>query len=76
MLHVMEQELPSAPDTAKVDNMELQEIMEKATKSMENLIVQSEELPHGKLELHKVLGLDKQLRSIRGSLKVETTKKV
>ena len=26
--------------------------------------------------MHKLLGLDKQLRSIRGSLKVETVKKV
>ena len=64
----MEEELPSASDIAKTDDIELQEI----SKSMEDLIAQGQEM----LPMHKLLGLDKQLRGIRGSLKVEVAKKV
>ena len=39
----MEEELPSAFDVAKADDIELQEIMKNTTKSMENLIVQLED---------------------------------
>ena len=56
-------------DIAKADDIELQEIMENALRSTENLNQQLEDedlLP----------GLDKQLRSIRGLLKVEVAKKV
>ena len=70
----MEEELPSAPDIAKADEIELQEIIQSAAKSTEDLIPQfegQEMLPMGEL-----LGLDKQFRSIRGSLKVEVAKKV
>ena len=40
MLNRVEQELPSASDIAKADDIELQEIMENAAKSKENLIAQ------------------------------------
>ena len=48
--------------------------MENATKSMEDLMTQFE--GQETLPMHKLLGLDKQLRSIRGSLKVEVAKKI
>ena len=70
----MEEELPSAYDVAKADDIELQEITENATKSTEDLIAQfkgQETLP-----MCELLGVGKQLRSIRGSLKVEVAKKV
>ena len=67
MLNRME-ELPSASDIAKADDIELQEIV----KSMEDLIAQGQEM----LPMHELLELDKQLRGIRGSLKVEVAKKV
>ena len=73
--------LPSTSDIAKADDIELQEIMENITKSTENLISQ---MKHNQSQmddlfkylLRELLGLDKQLRSIRGSLKVEVAKKV
>ena len=49
--------LPSTSDVAKADDIELQEI----AKSMEDLITKGQEM----LPMHKLLGLDKQLRSIR-----------
>ena len=70
MLNRVEGELPSASDIAKADDIELQEIV----KSIEDLITQfkgQETLP-----MSELLGLDKQLRSIRGSLNVEVAKKV
>ena len=42
MLNRVEDELPSASDIAKVNDIELQEIMENAVKSMEDLIAQFE----------------------------------
>ena len=74
MLNKVKEELPSASDVDKADDIELQEIMENASRSMEDLISQmpqTDEYP-----LLDLLGLDKQLRSIRGSLKVEVAKKV
>ena len=75
MLNRVEEELPSVSDVAKADDdIELQEITENAMKSTEDLITQfkgQETLP-----TRELLGLDKQLRSIRGSLKVEVAKKV
>ena len=50
--------------------------MESATKSKENLFVQLEEESSNDLPIWKLLGLDKQVRSIRGSLQVEVAKKV
>ena len=78
----MEEELPSMSDIAKADDTELQEIMENAAISMENLITQLDDQTHplGDLLEHPLcepnLGLDKELRSIRDLLEVETAKKV
>ena len=74
ILNEAEEKLPSAPDIDKVDEIELQEITENATKSTEDLITQfkGEEM----LPMRELLGLDKQLRGIRDSLKVEMAKKV
>ena len=74
-LNKAEEEMPCTTDVAKANDIELQEITENAARSMENLIEQlkvefSEDLP-----MQELLGLDKQLRSIRGSLKVEVAQK-
>ena len=73
MLNRMERELPSMSDLAKVDDIELPEITENASRSTENLI---EQLEGEDLPMRELLGLDKQLRSNRGSLEVEVAKKV
>ena len=69
-------ELPSSSEIAKADTRELEEI----AKSTEDLISQinNQTQTNDSLEypLQELLGLDKQLRSIRGSLKVEVAKKV
>ena len=69
-------EMPSSSDIAKADDIELEEI----AKSMEDLIFrinnQSQTDDLFEYPLRNLLGLDKQLRSIRGSLKVEVAKKV
>ena len=72
-----QRELRSTFDVNEVDDIELQEIV----KSMENLISQmsqTDNLFEGEetLPMRELPGLDKQLRSIRGSLKVEVAKKV
>ena len=73
--------LCSASDITKVDDIELQEIAEKASKSTEDIISQIKDIQTDTDELFEhplseLLGLDKQIRSIRGSLKVEVAKKV
>ena len=78
VLDLMEKqaELPSSSEIASTDEIELEEIV----KSTEDLIFkinnqsQTDELFEH--PLRELLGLDKQLRSIRGSLKVEVAKKV
>ena len=69
-------QLPSSSEIAKADTIELEEI----AKSTEDLISQINEQTQTDdlLEylLRKLLGMDKQLRSIRGSLKVEVVKMV
>ena len=68
--------LPSSSEIAKADTIELEEI----AKSTEDLISQINEQTQTddllEYPLRELLGLDKQLRSIRGSLKVEVAKKV
>ena len=60
-------DLPSASDITKANDIELQEITEKATKSMEDLISQMKN-DHSQTDdlfeypLRELLGLDKQLR--------------
>ena len=72
----MEEELPSTSDAAKAGDIELQEIMENAARSMENLIKQLEGESSEDLPMRELLVLDKQLRSVRGLLKLEMAKKV
>ena len=81
MLNKATEELLSESNITWVDDIELQEIVGKATKSMEDLIShlndqQSQTDDLLEYPLRELLGLDKQLRSIRGSLKVEVVKKV
>ena len=78
VLDLMEKqaELPSIHEIAGTDEIELEEL----AKSSEDLIFQinSQSQTDELFEhpLRKLLGLDKQLRTIRGSLKVEVAKKV
>ena len=77
MLNKVEEEIPSASDVNKAGDIELQEIV----KSMEDLIFQIKDVQTDTDDLfehplRELLGLDAQLRSIRGSLKVEVAKKV
>ena len=77
MLNKAAEELPSASDITKADDIELQEIVEKAL----DLIFQIKDVQTDTDDLfehplRELLGLDAQLRSIRGSLKVEVAKKV
>ena len=74
MLERVEEELPSMSNVAKVDDIELQGIMENTVKSTEVLIVQFE--GQEMLPMCELLGLGKQLRRIRGSINVEMAKKV
>ena len=77
MLNKVEEEIPSASDIDKAGDIELQEI----AKSTEDLIFQIKDVQTDTDDLfehplQELLGLDSQLRSIRGSLKVEVAKKV
>ena len=71
------EELRSESDITGVDDIELQEIAEKASgiiSQIKDIQTDAEDL--FKHPLRELLGLDKQLRSIRGALKVEVAKKV
>ena len=60
-----------------MDDIELQEIAEKALGIISQIEdVQTDMDDLFEHPLHDLLGLDKQLRSIRGSLKVEVAEKV
>ena len=77
MLNKAAEELPSESDITKADDIELQEIAEKNIRY--NFSDQRRpDRYRGFIEhpIRELLGLDKQLRSIRGSLKVEVAKKV
>ena len=75
MLNKAAEELPSESDITRAD--ELQEIAEKALGIISQIKdVQTDTEDLFKHPLPELLGLDKQLRSIRGSLKVEVAKKV
>ena len=77
MLNKAAEELASESDITGVDDIELQEIEGKASgiiSQIKDIQTDTEDLfehPLGEL-----LGLDKQLRSIRGSLKVEVAKEL
>ena len=68
--------MPSTFDVTKADDIELQEIMENAVRSTENLIEQLQGESSEDLPMRELLGLDEQLKNIQGSLKVEMAKKV
>ena len=77
MLNKAAEELPSESDITRADDIELQEIAEKASGIISQIKdVQTDREDLFKHPLRELLGLDKQLRSIRGSLKVEVAKKV
>ena len=73
MLNKTAEELPSTSGIDKADETELQEIV-KSTENLTSQLTQADE-PF-EYPLRELLGLDKQLTSIRGSLKVEEAKKV
>ena len=77
MLNKAAEELPSECDITKADDIELQEIVEKALgiiSQIKDVQTDTEDLFEN--PLCEFLGLDKQLRTIRGSLKVQVAKKV
>ena len=77
MLNKAAEELPSESDITKADDIELQEIAENASGIMSQIKdVQTDTEDLFEHPLRELLGLDKQLRSIRGSLKLEVAKKV
>ena len=77
MLNKAAEELPSESDITRVDDIELQEIAEKALGIISQIKdVQTDTDDLFEHPLHELLGLDKQLRSIRGSPKVEVAKKL
>ena len=77
MLNKAAEELPSESDITKVDYIELQEIAGKASGIISQIRdVQTDTEDLFENPLRELLGLNKQLRSIRSSLKVEVAKKV
>ena len=77
MLNKAVEELPSESDITGADDIELQEIAEKASGIISQIkYVQTDTDDLFEHPLRELLGLDKQLRSIRGSLKVEVAKKI
>ena len=77
MLNKAAEELPSESDITGTDDIELQEIAEKALDiifQIKDIQTDTEDLFEH--PLHELLGLDAQLRSIRGSLKVEVAKRL
>ena len=77
MLNKAAEELPSEFDITKADDIELQEIVKKASGIISEIRdVQTDTEDLFEHPLRELLGLDKQLRTIRGSLKVEVAKKV
>ena len=77
MLNKAAKELPSESDIIRADDIELQEIVEKASGIISQIKdVQTDTEDLFEHPLRELLGLDKQLRSIRGSLKVEVAKRL
>ena len=75
MLNKAAEELPSASDITRVDDIELQEIAEKASDIISQIKdIQTDTDDLFEHPLRELLGLDKQCRTIRGSLKVEVAK--
>ena len=66
----------SASEIAKADTIELEEIAKSTEDLISQINNQSQTDELFEHPLRELLGLDSQLRSIRGSLKVEVAKKV
>ena len=77
-LDLMEKQakLPSSSEIAGADEIELEEIAKSTDYLIFKINHQSQTNELFEHPLRELLGLDKQLRSIRGSLKVEVVKKV
>ena len=76
MLNKSAEELPSESDITKVDDIELQEIAERTSGIISQIKdVQTDTEDLFEHPLPELFGLDKQLRSIRVSLKVEVAKR-
>ena len=77
MLNKAAEELPFESDITRVDDIELLEIAEKASCIISQIKdVQTDTEDLFEHPLRELLGLDEQLRSIRGSLNVKVAKKV
>ena len=78
VLDLMEKqaELPSIHEIAGTDEIELEEIAKSTEDLISQINNQSQTDELFEHPLRELLGLDKQLRSIRGSLKVEVAKKL
>ena len=77
MLNKATEELPSESDITKADDIELQETVEKTSGIISQIKdVQTDTEDLFEHPLRELLGLDKQLRSIRCSLNIEVAKKV
>ena len=84
MLNKTEEELPTASAIDRANDIEMQELTAKASESTKDLIkeissdrgTQTGEDDPDMPTMRELLGLDKELRTIRGSLKVEVAKKV
>ena len=77
MLNKAAEELPSESDITGADDIELQEIVANSSGIISQIKdVQTDTEDLFEHPLRELLGLDKQLRSITGSLKVEVAKKV
>ena len=74
VLNRIEKELPTTSDVTWTGEMELQEITKDLVKSTENLIEQLDGSEN--LSMCAVISLDKQLKTMRNSLKLEVAKKV
>ena len=77
MLNKAAEKLPPESDITRADDIELQQIVEKALGTISQIKdVQTDTEDLFEHPLQELLGLDKQLKSIRASLKVEVAKKV
>ena len=77
MLNKAAEELPSESDITGADDIELKEIAEKTSGIISQIKdVQPDTDDLFEHPLHELLGLDKQLRTIRGSLKLVIAKKL
>ena len=78
MLNKIEKELPSISKITKASDAELENLTDMVTTNVEEMIHMERDIQTGDLfeyPLREVLGLDKELKNIRGSLASEVAKK-